>query len=91
LILHRNNTAKKSRFTVAFTTDQIIALRNDPMEGEQYMDLMDDVLKTVVGATIIKENRCKRHDPSEWFTIIDEAFSSCALKITGNCGVMNGW
>jgi hypothetical protein len=48
-------------------------LRNDPLEGEYYMDLLDVLLKTEVGATKFKENRCKRR-LSEWFTITDEAF-----------------
>jgi hypothetical protein len=62
------------------------------MEGEQYMmDLLDSMLKTVVGATKFKENRCKRYH-SEWFTITDaEAFLLCVLYITGNSGILNGW
>ena len=53
--------------------ERIIELRNDPLEGEYYMDLLDNLLKTVVGATKVKENRCKR-PLGEWFTITDEAF-----------------
>ena len=43
------------------------------------MDLLDDLLKTVVGATKFKENRCERH-LSEWFTITDEAFLLLCLE-----------
>jgi hypothetical protein len=59
--------------------ERIIELRNDPLEGEYYMDLLDDLLKTVVGATKFKENRCERH-LSEWFTITDEAFLLLCLE-----------
>ena len=59
--------------------DQIIAFRNDPMEGEQYMDLLDNMLKTVVGASTFKVNRCERH-LSEWFTVTDEAFLLLCLE-----------
>ena len=37
------------------------------------MDLLDILLKTEVGATKFKENRCERR-LREWFTITDEAF-----------------
>ena len=59
--------------------EQILELRNDCLEGEYYMDLLDDLLKTVVGATKFKENRCKTH-LSEWFTITDEAFLLLCLQ-----------
>jgi hypothetical protein len=60
--------------------EQIIELRYDPLEGEYYMDLLDDLLKTVVvGATKFKENRRKRRQ-SEWFTITDEAFLLLRLE-----------
>ena len=52
---------RKGRFNEVFSMDRIIALRNDASEGENYMDLLDDLLKTVVGATKFKENRCKKH------------------------------
>jgi hypothetical protein len=61
--------------------EQIIELRNDPLEGEYYMDLLDNLLKAVVGATKFKENRCKRC-LSEWFTITNEAFLLLCFK---NC------
>ena len=59
--------------------DRIIALRNDALEGEIYMNLLDDLLKTVVGATKFKENRCEKH-LSEWFTVTDEAFLLLCLE-----------
>ena len=44
------------------------------------MDLLDKgLLKTVVGATKVKENRCKR-PLGEWFTITDEAFLLLCLE-----------
>jgi len=49
------------------------------LEGEYYTDLLDDLLKTVVGATKFKENRCERH-LSEWFTVTDEAFLLLCLE-----------
>jgi hypothetical protein len=70
---------RKGRFNEVFSMDRIIALRNDALEGEYYMDLSDDLLKTVVGATKFKENRCKKH-LSEWFTITDETFLLLCLE-----------
>ena len=54
------------------------------------MGLLDDLLKTVVGATKFKENRWARHymngSPSQM-----RHSSSCIMKITGNNGITNGW
>ncbi|KAI2507435.1 hypothetical protein MHU86_6927 [Fragilaria crotonensis] len=69
--------------------DRIIALRNDALEGEIYMDLLDDLLKTVVGATKFKENRCEKHLSGSLSQMRHS--SSCVLKITGNNGITNGW
>lgn len=54
-------------------------MRNDPIESATYIDLLEDFLKTVVGASVFKAYRCRRN-LSEWFTITDEAFLLLCLK-----------
>ena len=49
------------------------------MESETYINLLEDFLKTVVGASVFKANRYKRK-LSEWFTITDEAFLLLCLE-----------
>jgi hypothetical protein len=68
--------------------NQIVTLRHEPLEGEQYMDLLDDMLK---GATNSRRIVGARDILVSGSASLRHSSSCCTWKVTVDRGTMNGW